>query len=238
MIKLLIIYFIIINVYFYTKRKHQDFAINARNDLVVTTVVLLGFVIGFFGFVRILNLFREHKIIDIKLFLYSFDIVMLLLIAVMLYWLRKNLMYWVKFHWIKYHYFYMCDFLPYHQVAKPYRNFFFYYWRPWLIKFYEKTYYFNIFFTTMIVLSLCCDLWFNHGVLDFSLVLTPWYGAFKLLYSCARFIAIKQQLDLDYYLYYYYYMWFAFDKQDIFYQKTYLSMVVIYRDYEKKVLRV
>ncbi|RYX79657.1 hypothetical protein EON71_00585 [bacterium] len=203
-VSILLIYCIIMCwwCYSWVKKKFR-FKIRTNKQLILNILVVTLFFVVFVVFLRVLNLFRESKVLDLNIISTANDVnttklSTLLLIVLLLYSLRRLVVYCFKIMWFRLHYFLLSKYnLP--KVYKIYT----YVYTEYVYTLGEKMFKYlkiiNALGVLGLIIIICFDIIFNSFILDLSLVYLRYYSLFKLVYLVSKFMSEKQVLILDYY---------------------------------------
>lgn len=193
-----ILYFIFFNLNSIYITKNSKLYFTSGFQFIKSFFVLFGFIGYFVVFVRLMNFFRDKKILDLKYYIFEFDLKLLILCIVFLYFMRKNLFLKVKINCYRLHYYFMNNLIESNKL-KPYYNqffnekfsFFIYYSYPFL-------YYVNIVLTTITYNLVIFDLLFNDLILNNSTYIIPLYSFFKFVYNFICYFECKHHALFEY----------------------------------------
>ncbi|RYX79091.1 hypothetical protein EON71_00910 [bacterium] len=180
-------------------RRRVNFLIRSINKFRINLFILLGYLVIFLFILRILKILQQQKSLDFNRFLSKDIFIIMLIVFVFLFFLRRLLVTYAKIVFFKVHYFLMSpETIGWHDY---YARFFITKVYTPAVKTFKYFWFFNLILSIVVLTVVIKDLVFNNLVLDQSLIFLRWFGLFKFFYICIRFVAIKQNLTLDYYGY-------------------------------------
>lgn len=196
---IILIYFIIMCFYSFVKiKKKVELVVYNNGELLIQIGIILTILIGYFLGLRLLNLFRTNKVLDLTNI--NFDLNFILTI-ILIFFFRKLIIYLFKVSWFKFHYVMMCETNFSISINEKYKQIYYNFIYTPAIYSFKYLVYINYIMLFALLFILIYDLIFNNFILNYSIFYFKYYSFFKLIYLSYNFMITKQNLILDYYSY-------------------------------------
>ena len=120
---IILVYFIILNLYFLVKKKkNTTLIVFNQGEFIIQIFTVFSFIFLYVMFLRLLNLFRVTQILDLNKLNIDFNLVLILILILV----SKKLLFFIfKISWFKFHYVMMSEFNFSKKVNSIYKFFFY-----------------------------------------------------------------------------------------------------------------